>query len=227
MRRPALYNTVMIQTRIGRTPRLLMITLLCAMTACRGPRLPELAIVPRADWADQQPLAERLVGHTPARLTVHHAGVLDDGSVPGDEKMRGLLRFSLRDKPWGDVPYHYVIDRQGNVFAARDLSFAPDTNTGYDVHGHIGICVNGDLTKQPLLEAQYRALVDLLVKLSAELAIPDGAIAGHMDYSPGKTDCPGVLQQYILDGTLLRDIRAVRRGREFEFELRDVGEAGN
>lgn len=193
------------------------------LCGCARDHIPDVAIVPRAEWADRAPIAERLVEQTPVRLTVHHAGVFDDGSVPGDEKMRRLLRFSLRDKPWGDVPYHYVIDRQGQVFAGRDLRYAPDTNTGYDVDGHVGICVEGDLTKQPLLEAQYRSLVDLLVKLTAELKIPDRAIAGHMDYSPGKTDCPAVLEQYIRDGTLLRDMRAVRRGQAYSFEAREYG----
>ena len=188
-----------------------------------GSPVRDVAIVARAEWADQAPLAERLVEHTPTRLTIHHEGVFNDGSVAGDEKMRRLLRFSLRDKPWGDVPYHYVIDRQGRIFAARELRFAPDTNTGYDVDGHIGICVNGDLTKQPLVESQYRALVGLLVKLADELKIDDAMIAGHMDYSPGKTNCPGVLEQYIRDGTLVGDMRAVREGRDFDFILQEMG----
>jgi hypothetical protein len=177
-------------------------------------------ITPRTTWASADPIADRLRTHTPKYLTIHHAGVKDDGSVPGDEKMRRLYRFSVKDKPWGDVPYHYVIDRQGHVFEGRSLRFAPDTNTGYDVMGHIGICVNGDLTTQPLEESQYRSLVDLLAKLSAELNIADTRIAGHRDYSPGKTDCPGVLEQYIRDGTLLEHLQAARKGRTFSFELK-------
>lgn len=187
------------------------------LTGCSENRVPDVEIVPRAEWADTDPLFERLVKHTPKRLTIHHAGVMDDGSVPGDEKLRRLLRFSLKQKPWGDVPYHYVIDRSGRIRAARSMTYAPDTNTGYDVIGHITICVNGDLTKQPLLEPQYRALVDLLVRLSAELSIPDDQIAGHMDYSPGKTTCPGSLESYIKNGWLLEDMGQVRRGADYDF----------
>ncbi len=178
---------------------------------------PRPVITPRSDWADREPFLDRLREHTPRRLTVHHAGVKDDGATPGPQKMRGLLRFSLMDKPWGDVPYHFVIDRQGDIFAGRDLGYAPDTNTGYDVNGHVGICVNGDLTTQPLLEPQYRALIALLAWLSADLHIPDTDIAGHMDVSPGTTNCPGVLKAYIHSGRLLEDLHNYRTTGTFTF----------
>jgi hypothetical protein len=187
---------------------------------CSQHHVPDVQVAPRASWADAEPIADRLTKHTPERLTIHHAGVTDDGSVPGTQKMRNLLRFSQRDKPWGDVPYHFVIDRQGNIWEGRALQYAPDTNTGYDVTGHVGICVNGDLTKQPLLEAQYRALVDLLVKLSADWNIADEHIAGHMDFSPGGTSCPGALEHYIRDGTLQENMRVVRQGQRFSFIAR-------
>lgn len=202
-----------------------MVTGCCALSGCTVPRAPLVRITPRTQWADAKPIADRLVAHSPKYLTVHHAGVRDDGSVAGDEKMRRLLRFSLRDKPWGDVPYHFVIDRKGNIFAGRSLEFAPDTNTGYDVDGHIGICVNGDLTSQPLVEAQYRSLVGLLAKLSIELDIPLDKIAGHMDYSPGKTNCPGALEHMIRDKQLQRDVRAVLAGRSYDFKPPQFDEA--
>ncbi|HRX86186.1 MAG TPA: peptidoglycan recognition family protein [Phycisphaerae bacterium] len=207
--------------RLGRVLGLLATSaavLTAALIAgCSQAHVPAVEITPRAEWADAAPIQDRLVEQTPERLTVHHAGVMDTGDKPGDVKMRGLLHYSLEQKPWGDVPYHFVIDRNGHIWEGRALRYAPDTNTGYDVTGHVGICVNGDLTRQPLRECQYRALVDLLVKLSAELNIPDDRIAGHMDYSPGKTDCPGVLEQYIRDDTLRNDVKAVRAGRSYAF----------
>lgn len=175
------------------------------------------AIIARTDWADRPAIAERLERHTPQRLTIHHAGVLDDGRTPGDRKLRALLAYSQNEKKWGDVPYHFIIDRSGRIFEGRALHFAPDTNTGYDVRGHIGICVNGDLTRQSLLEPQYRALVALLAELTRRLNIPDDHIASHRDVSPGKTVCPGALQQFLDNGTLLRDLAAHRAGRPYTF----------
>lgn len=211
-------------TRFGRpmTIPFIAVAALGAFAACRAPNsLPELTVTPRGAWADAEPIADRLVEHEPRRLTIHHAGVLDDGATAGDQKMRNLLSFSLRDRPWGDVPYHYVIDRQGTVFEGRDSRYAPDTNTGYDVSGHVGICVNGDLTRQPLLEEQYRTLVDLLVVLTDRWNIPDERIAGHLDVSPGNTTCPGVLEQYIRDGSLIADMQSIRKGVRFEFHPRE------
>lgn len=193
-------------------------------SGCAGHHVPDIQIVPRSQWADTDPVLERLVEHTPQRLTIHHAGVMDDGTVAGDEVMRRLLRFSLEQKPWGDVPYHFIIDRTGCIRAGRAMKYAPDTNTGYDVEGHIGICVNGDLTRQPLIESQYRSLVDLLVKLSADLDVSNDRIAGHMDYSPGKTACPGSLETYIKNGWLLEDMERVRLNLEYQFRVANRAE---
>lgn len=183
-------------------------------------------IVSRAEWADREPMLQRLQAHTPKRLTIHHAGVDDDGKTPGEKKMRGLLQFSQEQKPWGDVPYHFIIDRSGRVFEGRSVKWAPDTNTGYDTRGHIGICVNGNLTSQPLNESQYRSLIALLVDLTARLGLSDETIAGHMDASPGKTDCPGVLERFIRDGSIRKDMAAVRAGKRFAFTAPPPGRVG-
>ncbi|GJM26268.1 MAG: hypothetical protein DHS20C16_26830 [Phycisphaerae bacterium] len=206
---------------VGNAVRLALSTVLMigTLTGCSGTRVPDVQIVERADWAgsDDTPVMERFVEHAPDRLTIHHAGVMDDGSVAGDEKMRRLFRFSVKQRPWGDVPYHFVIDRTGCIREGRDMKYAPDTNTSYDVNSHICICVNGDLTKQPLMESQYRSLVDLLVKLAADLGVPNDRIAGHKDYAPGETTCPGVLENYIEGGWLIEDMECVRAGRSYEF----------
>ncbi len=189
------------------------------LVGCSGVHVPDVQIVARADWAgpDDNPVMERFVEHEPDRLTIHHAGVKDDGSVAGDEKMRRLYRFSVKQRPWADIPYHYVIDRVGCIREGRELKYAPDTNTTYDTRGHICICVNGDLTKQPLMESQYRSLVDLLVMLAADLDIPNDRIVGHRDAAPGETSCPGVLENYINNGWLIEDMESVRAGRPYEF----------
>ncbi len=189
------------------------------LAGCSGARIPDVQIVSRADWAgpDATPEMERFVEHDPDRLAVHHAGVMDDGSAAGPEKMRRLFKFSVNQRPWGDVPYHFVIDRTGCIREGRELKYAADTNTSYDTRGHICICVNGDLTKQPLMESQYRALVGLLVKLAADLDVPNDRIAGHRDAAPGETTCPGVLENYIENGWLIEDMESVRAGKPYEF----------
>lgn len=177
---------------------------------------PAMEIVPRATWSDRPAMTERLKTHKPRLLTIHHAGVVDDGKTPGEQKMKGLLRFSQQEKKWGDVPYHFIIDRSGRVFEGRDLQFAPDTNTDYNVDGHIGICLNGDFTRQPVREEQYRALVGLLGQLAATLKIPDEGIATHQDYA--RTACPGSLAALVRDGTLRRNLAAWRAGQDFPFK---------
>lgn len=68
---------------------------------CAGQCIPEVETTPRSNWANAGPIVEQLVEHTPQRLMIHHEGITNDGEVPGDEKLRRLLRFSLKKKPWG------------------------------------------------------------------------------------------------------------------------------
>ena len=85
-------------------PRILAAAVLLAVAGgCAGNRGPGVAITPRSAWATADPLAERLRPQQPRRLTIHHAGVRDEGDVPGAEKMRRLYTFSVKEKSWGDV----------------------------------------------------------------------------------------------------------------------------
>ena len=70
--------------------------LLAGLSGCEARRVPAVEITPRMEWANADPIADRLTTHTPNYLTIHHAGVKDDGSVPGNEKMRRLYRFADR-----------------------------------------------------------------------------------------------------------------------------------
>lgn len=165
--------------------------------------VPRPAIVSAAEWgSDPLPLAEEK-RHTPNRLTIHHAGVLWPEGADVAQRTRNLQNFSKTERPWGELPYHFLIAPDGRIFEGRSLDYAPETNTGYDTHGHVGIQVWGNFEEQRVSPQQLEAIVRLSAWLCQNLQIAPGTIAGHCDVSPGRTVCPGKdLYRYISSGLI-------------------------
>ncbi|WP_329297349.1 peptidoglycan recognition protein family protein [Streptomyces sp. NBC_00659] len=161
-------------------------------------------------------------------LTVHHT---DDGSSDPDPAavVRAIYRNDTVGKGYGDIGYHFLIDRNGLVYEGRwsgtDGTAAHDSAgrlvTGAHVQGYntgnIGIALLGTLTTTPPSTAARTALVQLLADLAARHALaPTGkvlylnpvsgvsraapVIGGHRNWAD--TDCPG---------TVFTDLPALRR----------------
>ncbi|MGQ4376439.1 peptidoglycan recognition family protein [Streptomyces sp. SAS_267] len=161
-------------------------------------------------------------------LTVHHT---DDGSSDPDPAavVRAIYRNDTVGKGYGDIGYHFLIDRNGLVYEGRwsgtDGTAAHDPAgrlvTGAHVQsyntGNIGIALLGTLTTTPPSSAARTALVQLLADLAARHALtPTGkvlylnpvsgvsrvapVIGGHRNWAD--TDCPG---------TVFTDLPAIRR----------------
>jgi len=164
------------------------------------------AIVPRTKWADREPLTERLTEHGRAirGICLHHSGVDYADDRNPSERHRGLLKFSLDDRPWGDVPYHYIIDLEGRVYEARAEKWAGDTNTQYDPAGYILIEMMGNYETREVRAEQSEALAGLCAWLAARYGLTGQDITSHKELAPGQTVCPGKNVQALLDGGSLR-----------------------
>ena len=164
-------------------------------TAWAEPSQPD--IISRKSWG-AKPAKPGMKVHEPRSLVVHHSAVRRKPGQDLKRKMRGLQAFSQRvekladgrRKPaWGDVPYHFTIGADGDIAEGRDMSFAGDTNTGYDTRGHIQIVVEGNFEVEKPSAPQLKALTGLLAWLSAKWRIPPDKITGHNDHAA--TKCPG------------------------------------
>jgi hypothetical protein len=152
-----------------------------------------------AELADERRLREHLV----SRITVHHSGVRLAGwpQIDGAQKMRALQRFSRRDRPWGDVPYHFSIAPDGAIYEGRDVRYAGDTNTSYATAGHLLIEVIGDFEQDEPTPAQLASLTDLGAWACARWDLPLDRIGGHSDFA--QTACPGKrLRAHLASGAL-------------------------
>jgi len=166
-------------------------------------------IITREEWGSKE-ITEGYQPHTLERITIHHTGALFYGDAVAT--IRGLQSWSESARGWVDVPYHYLIDLEGNMYEGRPLEFVGDTATEYDPTGHALITVMGNYNIQEINQAQLGAIVDLASWLCYEYFIPPQLIRGHRDYAA--TACPGTnLYLYLTNGYI---VSAVEKRLEFE-----------
>lgn len=160
----------------------------------------EHGIVPVAAWggtpADPALARKQEITH----ITLHHQGEPFKPGTDPEQYLRNLQSWSRATKHWADIPYHYIIDLDGRIYAGRDINYAGDTNTEYDPMGHALIEVVGNFEEVEPNQKQLDAVVDLMAMLAAKYHVPIDKIASHRDYS-GQTVCPGKnLYRYVESG---------------------------
>jgi hypothetical protein len=179
------------------------------------PKVAKPATVKREEWGSQpQPLPEE-TKHTPKFITIHHGGT---DWKPGKDPavfVKSVQGWGQREKNWPDLPYHYMIAPDGRIFEARPLEYAPQSNTKYDLPGHLGIELMGNFETQRPSEAQLKSLVAITAWLSQEFKIDPAAIAGHRDRAQGQTACPGKdLYRYLDDGQFIGWVKKSLAGED-------------
>jgi N-acetylmuramoyl-L-alanine amidase len=150
----------------------------------------------------------RAVRHVPNRITLHHQG---ETFAPGRdvrEYLRSLQDWSRNTRGWIDIPYHYIVDFEGKVYAGRNIDFAGDTNTPYDTAGHALIEVIGNYEDIEPNAAQLAAIARLMAMLAKKYNISPDTIVGHKDIAA--TTCPGKnLYRYLENGYFREQVAAL------------------
>jgi len=125
----------------------------------------------------QRPLAEVYT-----TIVVHHSALpLSDGALDIQHKHTNI-------KGYADIGYHYVIDENGNIYEGREL-MVRGAHTGGHNTGAIGVVLLGNFDETEPTEAQIRSLRHLSQCLIDKYQITH--IAGHRDFQPDDTVCPG------------------------------------
>lgn len=181
------------------------------------------AMVSAAEWGSTpQPIPEER-RHTPKNITIHHAGVEWKNTSTPIKSVKGLQEYGQKEKNWPDVPYHFIIGPDGTIFEGRSVDYAPDTNTDYDVHGHIGIEIMGNFEVQRVSEGQLDSLVKLTAWLAQKYNIGADHIGGHKDIAKGQTVCPGKdLYRYVEDGSITKWAMQIINGEKPAIVYRDA-----
>jgi hypothetical protein len=163
-------------------------------------------IVTRQEWGASDP-AGLYRPHVPSRITIHHDGIFFDADDDPVARLKLIQRHALRTRRWVDIPYHFLIDLEGRIYAGRPVEAVGDTATNYDPDGHVSITLLGDYDVQRINSAQLEAIVSLASWLSLTYGIPPETIAGHRDYAA--TTCPGdtLYDAYFANGLLVEMVR--------------------
>jgi N-acetylmuramoyl-L-alanine amidase len=200
-------------------------------TAQTQPEIEKPATITAAQWGSEPLVIPDDRKQVPEFITIHHAGVDWKAGSDPYEKIRNLQAWGKKTvedggKGWPDLPYHFLISPDGRIFEGRPVEYEPETNTNYDVQGHIGVQLWGNFETQRISPRQVDSVVRLVAWLSQEYGVEDALIGGHRDVAEG-TSCPGAdCYRYLEDGQLLGWVNQVRDGDEPVIELGPALEDG-
>ncbi|MBO6793831.1 MAG: N-acetylmuramoyl-L-alanine amidase [Balneolaceae bacterium] len=152
-------------------------------------------LIERSEWGSTDSLIESN-RHTISYITIHHGGEIFDDDKNVYSYLKNLQSWSRSARGWMDVPYHYIIDRKGNIFEGRPLDYRGDTNTSYDPTGHALIVLLGNFEEQELRDEQIESMKTVTEYLADWKSVPASKIKTHKDYA--ETLCPGKkLSEYL------------------------------
>ncbi|MEC8560839.1 MAG: peptidoglycan recognition family protein [Planctomycetota bacterium] len=167
-------------------------------------------VVARSYWAKGGPIVSRInpMG-TPNRITIHHDGMPPFAATSKGEVARRIevIRRAHLNRDgggrWGDIGYHFVVDRAGRAWEARSLRYQ-GAHVKNQNECNIGILCLGNFEEQIPSRDQVRGLELLVVDLRTRFRIPTARVRTHRELS--STLCPG---RHLQDA--VNSSRAARR----------------
>jgi hypothetical protein len=147
------------------------------------------SLLSREGWNAEPAIKTRMKRHKIREITVHHIGFSQDPSKSLEQKLQRLQKHAQRNKPWGDIPYHFFIDLDGKIAEGRDLKYAGDTNTGYNPANRVHIVLEGNFDVEQPSSKQRSSLQSLVTTMRRKYGLANSKIYGHGDHAP--TACPG------------------------------------
>lgn len=145
-----------------------------------------IEVIGREGWT---PLAQGTFRrHTIERITIHHTAVELTDNRDAPSRLRRHTDWHM-SQGWPDLAYHFVVDRNGNIYEGRPVDAVGDTFTDYDPTGHLLPCFEGDFNRQSPSAEQIAAMTQIVAWAMQTFSVPRERIAGHRDWAT--TTCPG------------------------------------
>ncbi len=117
-------------------------------------------------------------------LVAHHSAFY---AADGVATLLEVQRLHRQDRGWADIGYHFLVDKDGTIYAGRSLAARGVHTAGHNT-GSAGVCFLGDFREEAPPAAQWSALIALGRWLVTELELTH--IAAHNQFNWG-TVCPG------------------------------------
>jgi hypothetical protein len=189
--------------RVGTALSAAAVLAIVAYRTRRRYTLEMLATIPRSAWGAVEPNHQAL--DEPGLFDAHRN---PDGwqvyAVPLDQVLTTVVvhhsALPLRDGPaeiqrvhmrvlgFADIGYHFLIDAAGRLFEGRSLTVRGAHTRGHNT-GTVGVALLGHFEQGDPTVAQQATLTSLLYSLRDTYQISH--LAGHRDFLPTETVCPG------------------------------------
>ena len=118
-------------------------------------------------------------------LVLHHSVVWAGNDLA---TVRDVQRLHRGDRGWADIGYHYLVGRNGTIYAARPLNVRGIHVAGHNT-GSVGVCLLGNFVNESLTEEQRTSTL-LICQWLTLLLTKMTHLAGHREFNP-ETQCPG------------------------------------
>lgn len=148
--------------------------------------------ISRSSWAGAGPVGSKVNAmNGVSKLTIHHEGWtavnFTDQSTTA-ERLEKIRKYHVGENHWGDIGYHYIVDRAGRVWEGRPIQYQGAHVSKNNEH-NIGILVLGNFEKQSPSSAQLQSLYATTAALSRQHGIKASMVRSHREINP--TTCPG------------------------------------
>jgi len=158
-------------------------------------------IIIRSDWAKLPPYNRSKKGfYNAVRKPVQFIGIHHDGS--SNATLTSILKYHIKTKGWGDIAYHFVIDKNGRIYEGRSIDRASDTNNVFDSYGEkrlsgiINILLLGNYNVEKIKSdsPQINSAKILVSYLYLKYPLVTlNSIRGHRDFISDSEDAAGLI----------------------------------
>lgn len=122
---------------------------------------------------------------------VHHS------ALPLSDGPREIQELHMQNKGYADVGYHFLIDENGIIYEGRPINVRGAHTGGFNT-GAVGVVLLGNFEEIEPTQSQLSSLTELNRYLKTAYQITH--LAGHQDFQPGETLCPGRNLEPLLPG---------------------------
>jgi hypothetical protein len=122
-------------------------------------------------------------------IVVHHS------ALPYEKGPAEIQNLHMDKGGYSDIGYHFIIGPDGTLYQGRHLHVRGAHTQGFNT-GTVGIVLLGNMEIIEPTQEQLKVLESLVIYLKNRFGITH--IAGHGDFNPDITVCPGKLLHKLL-----------------------------
>lgn len=159
-----------------------------------------VSAISRSSWTRTGPARNKVNAMNGiSKLTIHHEGwtaVNFTSQSTTAERIEKIRKYHTGERRWGDIGYHYIVDRAGRVWEGRPIQYQGAHVSKNNEH-NVGILVLGNFEKQSPSSAQLKSLYATADAITKQHRIKPNLVRSHREINP--TTCPGKNLQNQMD----------------------------